>query len=60
MGEEMVVRSERVVLPDGVRPASILVRDGRIAAVQSYAERVAGVRVVDARGHAAQQHSGDD
>ncbi len=48
MSAAMVVRSERVVLPDGVRPASILVRDGRIAAVQAYAERAAGVRVVDA------------
>jgi allantoinase len=45
---EMVVRGEHVVLTDGVGPASILVRDGRIAAVQSYSERIAGVHEVDA------------
>ncbi|MCP4805312.1 MAG: allantoinase AllB [Proteobacteria bacterium] len=29
----LVLRSSRVVLPDGVRPAVVIVRDGRIAAV---------------------------
>ncbi|HUP18420.1 MAG TPA: allantoinase AllB [Gemmatimonadota bacterium] len=32
---DLVVRSRRVVLPDGVRPAAVLVADGRIAAVES-------------------------
>ena len=41
------IRSERVVLPQGVRPATIVVRDGRIAAVQEYGERLAGARERD-------------
>ena len=45
---EVVVRSERVVLPDGVRPAAIHVRDGRIAAVARHTDIPAGVRLVDA------------
>jgi allantoinase len=48
MSDEIVVRSERVLLPDAVGPASILVRDGRIVAVRAHGERVAGVREVDA------------
>jgi allantoinase len=36
-----------VVLPQGVRPATIVVRDGLIAAVQEYGERLAGVREMD-------------
>ncbi|HYN08991.1 MAG TPA: allantoinase AllB [Vicinamibacterales bacterium] len=31
----LVVRGERVILPDGVRPAAIHVRDGRITAIES-------------------------
>jgi allantoinase len=42
-----IIRSERVVLPEGLRPATIVVRDGRIAAVTAYAERPAGVREFD-------------
>ncbi|RKS10206.1 dihydroorotase/allantoinase [Nocardiopsis sp. Huas11] len=33
---DIVVRSTRVVAPDGVRPASVAVRDGRIEAVGPY------------------------
>src|SRR5688500_4350686 len=33
---DLVLRSRRVVTPDGVRPASVCVADGRIAAVESY------------------------
>ena len=44
----LVVRSERVVLPDGVRPASIHVRDGRIAGVGPYGDLPAGVPEIDA------------
>ena len=41
------IRSERVVLPEGLRPATIVVRDGRIAAVGEFGERPAGVREID-------------
>lgn len=44
----LVVRSERVVLPDGVRASAIHVQDGRIASVAGYGERVAGVPELDA------------
>ena len=33
------VRGERVVLPDGERPACIYIEDGRIAAVGDYSVR---------------------
>jgi allantoinase len=36
-----------VVLPHGVRPATIVVHDGRIAAVGDYGERPAGAREMD-------------
>ena len=42
-----LIRSERVVLPEGLRPATIVVRDGRIAAVGEHGERPAGVREID-------------
>jgi allantoinase len=32
----MILRARRVVLPDGLRPASVVVEDGRIAAVGRY------------------------
>ena len=41
------IRSERVVLPQGLRPATIVVHDGRIAAVEEYGERLAGAREMD-------------
>jgi len=41
------IRSERVVLPQGLRPATIVVHDGRIAAVGDYGERPAGAREMD-------------
>src|SRR5678815_4970715 len=41
------IRSERVVLPQGVRPATIVVQDGRIAAVEENGERPAGAREMD-------------
>ncbi|HUE87845.1 MAG TPA: allantoinase AllB [Vicinamibacterales bacterium] len=31
----MIVRSQRVVLPDGIRPAAIHIRDGRIVAIDT-------------------------
>jgi allantoinase len=33
---ELVVRSRRVVLPEGERPAAVRVRDGRIVAIEPY------------------------
>jgi allantoinase len=44
----LVVRGDRVVLPDGVRAASIHIRDGRILEVADYASQPAGVRTIDA------------
>lgn len=44
---ELVVRSERVVLPDGVRAASIHVRDGRILRVAPYGDTPATVARLD-------------
>jgi allantoinase len=43
----LVVRSERVVLPGGIRAATIHVRDGRIVAVGNHADRPGGVPVMD-------------
>jgi allantoinase len=45
---DLVVGSERVVMADGVRPAAILVEEGRIAAIVSDKESPAGVRRIDA------------
>jgi allantoinase len=42
---DLVVRSRRAVLPDGERPAAICVRDGRIAAILSYADESDGPSV---------------
>ncbi len=44
----LIVQSERVVLPDGVRPATIRVRDGRIDGVSPYGDLSPGVPVLDA------------
>ena len=45
----MVIRSHRVVLPDGVRPAAVLVRDGRISAVLERDAVTPGEQEIDAR-----------
>jgi allantoinase len=42
-----VLRSERVVLRDGMRPAAIFVRDGRIESVADRRDRPAGVLDMD-------------
>ena len=44
----LVVRSERVVLPDATRAATIHVSDGRIVAVGAHDDSPAGVPVIDA------------
>jgi allantoinase len=45
---DLLVKSRRMVLPDGVRPASFCVRKGRIVAVGGHEATVAGTRVLDA------------
>ncbi len=45
---EVVFRARRVVLPEGVRPASVNVEGGRIAAVRGFDDAGDGARVVDA------------
>jgi allantoinase len=44
----LVVRSERVALPDGIRPAAIHIRDGRIDSIGEHGDRPAGVRELNA------------
>jgi allantoinase len=44
----LIVRSERVVLPDGVRPAAIHIRDGRIVEIGGYRDRSASKDEIDA------------
>jgi allantoinase len=44
----LLVRSERVMLPDGVRPATIRIDDGRIVGIGRYEDHPAGVREMDA------------
>ncbi len=44
----LVVRSERVVCPDGVRAAAIHVHDGQIVNIAPHAEQATGVRELDA------------
>jgi allantoinase len=43
----LLVRSERVVLPEGVRPATIHVKDGRITAVGAHHDRPSGSPELD-------------
>ena len=45
---DLIVCGERVVLPTGLQPASVHVRDGRIVATAGYRDRPAGVPVIDA------------
>jgi allantoinase len=51
MTSSLIVRSERVVVPEGIRPAAIHIRDGRIIAVSSPDDRPAGIPVLDAGRH---------
>jgi allantoinase len=44
----LVVRSQRVVLPDGMRPAAIHISNGRITQVGPYADRASGDAELDA------------
>jgi allantoinase len=47
----LIVRSQRVVLPTGVRPAAIHTRSGRIVAIGEYDDRPAGVPELDVGAH---------
>jgi len=42
------IRSKRVVTPEGVRPATVLLRDGAIEAVAGYADGTASKHIYDA------------
>src|SRR5215468_6528306 len=42
---ELLIRARRVVTPDGMRPATLAVRDGRIAALAAYGDAPDAVRV---------------
>jgi allantoinase len=43
----LTVRGRRVVLPDGERPASIRVVDGRVASIRDFEQIDAGVELID-------------
>ena len=45
----LIIRGERVVLPDGTRPASIHVTDGRIVGIGAYEDEPTGVDDFNAR-----------
>jgi allantoinase len=47
MPSDFLIASDRVVFPDGERPAALVVRDGRIAAVSPHGDRPVGMRVID-------------
>ena len=44
----LTIRGERVVLPEGVRPAALLVREGKIVRVGAYHEQASAIPVLDA------------
>ena len=46
----LLLRSDRVVLPDGVRAAAILIRDGRIEAIAPRDRPARGIAEMDAGG----------
>jgi allantoinase len=46
---DLIVRGERVVLPDGMRQASIYIRDGRIVSIGDYRDQPASLTAIDAR-----------
>ena len=47
---ELVIRARRVVTPDGIRPATVAVRDGRIAALAAFSDAPGAVRVEELPG----------
>src|SRR5215469_4825579 len=47
---ELAVRARRAVTPDGVRPVTVGVREGRIAALTGFGERLDAVAVTELPG----------
>jgi allantoinase len=47
-GRAGLVRSRRIALPHGITPGTVHVRDGKIAAIGPYSDRVAGGPEIDA------------
>jgi allantoinase len=47
---ELAIRARRVVTPDGIRPATVAVRDGRIAALAGFADAPDAARVEELPG----------
>ncbi len=47
MSNDLILRSRRVVTPNGVRPATVHVAGGRIAAIRDHGEAPAGTAVED-------------
>ena len=47
---ELVVRARRAVTPDGVRPVSVAVRGGRIAALAGFGEPLSAAETVELPG----------
>lgn len=48
MSDNMVIRGQRVLTVEGVRPAALHISGGRIAAVAAYDKRFGGAQTVDA------------
>jgi dihydroorotase-like cyclic amidohydrolase len=47
---ELVIRAERVVTPDGMRAATVAIRDGQIAAIAGPGEAPDAVETVELPG----------
>ena len=45
---DLIIRSRRVVLPDGIEPASLHIQDGKIARVADWADAPSNIELVDA------------
>ena len=46
---DLIIRGQRVVLPDAIAPRSIHIREGRIVAIADYDDVVRGCEVIDAK-----------
>src|SRR5262249_15774312 len=42
---ELVIRARRVVTPEGIRPATVAIRDGKIAALAAFGDAPGAVRL---------------
>ena len=47
---ELVIRARRAVTPDGIRPATVAIRDGKIAALAAFSDAPDAVRVEELPG----------